>query len=90
MKIITLTFAYDLNKLLEIGRFWSKDVYINKDFIFEYSAASYATFIDKNPNLKLHLYTDDIQLMKEKLSLYEINLNNLPHLISFFDFLGLE
>lgn len=82
MKIITLTFAYDLNKLLEIGRFWSKDVYIDKDFIFEYSAASYATFVDKNPNLKLHLYTDDINLMKKKLSSYDINSNN----IIYYDF----
>jgi hypothetical protein len=46
----------EYNKLNEIGRFWAKDVYIDKDFIFEYSAASYATFLDKNPNLNLHLY----------------------------------
>lgn len=82
MKVITLTFAYDLNKLFEIGRFWAKDVYIDKDFIFEYSAASYATFIDKNPNLKLHLYTDDIELIYEKLFKYNINISN----IIFYDF----
>lgn len=82
MKVITLTFAYDMSKLFEIGRLWAKDVYINKDFIFEYSAASYATFLDKNPELSLHLYTDDVTLIKEKLNKYNININK----IIFYDF----
>lgn len=77
MKVITLTFAYDLKKLFEIGRFWAKDVYIDKEFIFEYSAASYATFLEKNPDLKLHLYTDDINLIKQKLNKYNVNLDNV-------------
>jgi hypothetical protein len=77
MKVITLTFAYDMSKLFEIGRFWAKDVYIDKDFIFEYSAASYATFLDKNTELKLHLYTDDVDLIKEKLNKYNVNLDNV-------------
>ena len=50
MKVITLTFAYDISKLFEIGRFWAKDVYIDKDFISDYSAASYATFLHTNPD----------------------------------------
>jgi hypothetical protein len=82
MKIITLTFAYDLAKLYEIGRFWAKDVYVNKDFIFEYSSASYATFLDKNPELTLHLYTDDIPLIKDKLSKYNVDTSN----VIFYDF----
>lgn len=77
MKIITLTFAYDISKLFEIGRFWAKDVYINKDFIFEYSAASYATFLEKNKDLSLNIYTDDIFLLKEKLNKYNVSLNNV-------------
>jgi hypothetical protein len=77
MKVITLSFAYDMIKLFEIGRFWAKDIYVNKEFISEYSAASYATFIDKNPSLMLHLYTDDVELMKEKISKYNINTNNI-------------
>jgi hypothetical protein len=77
MKVITLTFSYDINKLFEIGRFWAKDVYIDKDFISDYSAASYATFLHKNPDLQLHLYTDDIPLIKEKLNKYNVNLNNI-------------
>lgn len=84
MKIITLTFAYDMSKLFEIGRFWAKDVYIDKDFIFEYSAASYATFLDKNPELKLHLYTDDVMLIKEKLNKYDVNLDN----VIYYDYSG--
>lgn len=77
MKVIALNYSYDLKKLSDIGRVWAKDVYKNKDFIFEYSSASYATFIDKNPNLKLDLYTDDIEFMKNKMSKYNINQDNV-------------
>jgi hypothetical protein len=77
VKIITLTFAYDIPKLFEIGRFWAKDIYIDKDFIFDYSAASYATFLYKNEDLKLHLYTDDINLIKKKLYKYNVNIDNV-------------
>lgn len=73
MKVIALTYNYDLGKLSDIGRSWAKDVYGNKDYIFEYSAASYATFIAKNPSQKLHIYTDDIQLLRDKLIKYEID-----------------
>jgi hypothetical protein len=77
MKVIALTYDYDLSKLAEIGRKWAPEVYGNKDFIFEYSAASYATFLDKNPNKFLHLYTDDIPLIKEKLSKYVSGIERL-------------
>ena len=80
MKFIALTYNYDLTKLSDIGRKWSFDVYKNKEFIFDYSAASYATFIDKNPNSVLHLYTDDIVLMKEKMNQYKINQNNIIYI----------
>ena len=79
MKVITLTFAYDISKLFEIGRFWAKDVYIDKDFISDYSAASYATFLHTNPDLQLHLYTDDIDLIREKLNQYNVNLKNVVY-----------
>lgn len=77
MKVIALTYNYDLKKLSAIGRRWADSVYKNKDFIFEYSAACYATFVDKNPYHKLHLYTDDIDLLKGKLSQYRINLDSV-------------
>jgi len=73
MKFIALNYSYDLGKMSEIGRKWAYDVYKNNDFISEYSAASYATFLDKNPNHVLHLYTDNVQNMKEKLSKYNID-----------------
>lgn len=72
MKVIALTYDYDLSKLSDIGRTWASDVYGNKQFIFEYSAASYATFIDKNPNKILDIYTDDISYLKHKIHKYDI------------------
>lgn len=77
MKVIALVFDYDLNKLSSIGRRWAGSVYKNKDFIFEYSAASYATFIDKNPTLLLNVYTDDVVLLSEKIGKYCVDLDNL-------------
>jgi hypothetical protein len=77
MKIIALTYDYDLGKLADIGRKWANNVYKGKEFIFEYSAASYATFINKNPNKILNIYTDDIQLMQQKMNQYRINQNNI-------------
>lgn len=73
MKVIALTYDYDLGKLSDIGRTWAKDVYGGKDFIFEYSAASYATFIDKNPGKQLNIYTDDVSFLEEKLAKYNID-----------------
>ena len=77
MRVIALTYNYNLNKLSNIGRTWSHNVYKNKEFIFQYSAASYATFINKNPNLILNVYTDDIELLSDKLSIYNINMDNI-------------
>jgi hypothetical protein len=82
MKVIALTYNYDLNKLSEIGRTWAGSVYGGKDFIFEYSAASYATFLDKNPNLVLHLYTDDVKFIKEKMSKYNVEQDR----VIYYDF----
>lgn len=73
MKVIALTYDYDLTKLAEIGRKWAPHVYCNKDFIFEYSAASYATFLDKNPTRVINLYTDDTPLAKEKMAKYAVD-----------------
>ena len=81
MKVSALTYNYNLSKLIDLGRKWAPDVYGGKDFIFEYSAASYATFLDKNRDLKLHIYTDDVGLMKEKMKKYDVPLN-----IEYIDF----
>jgi hypothetical protein len=82
MKVIALTYNYDLGKLSDIGRKWAKNVYGGKEYIFDYSAASYATFIDKNPKSILHLYTDDIELIKGKINKYQVNQEN----IIYYDF----
>ena len=79
MKVIALTYDYDLTKLSEIGRTWAGDVYKNKEFIFDYSAASYATFIDKNPTKILDLYTDDTSLMREKMNQYNIDQSRINY-----------
>jgi hypothetical protein len=55
-------------------------VYKNNDFISEYSAASYATFIDKNPNQILHLYTDNVENMKLKMGKYNIDQNKIIYI----------
>lgn len=73
MKFIALNYNYDLNKMSQIGRKWAFDVYKNKEFISDYSSASYASFIDKNKKSILHLYTDDVDGMKEKMSRYNID-----------------
>jgi len=79
MRVIALTYNYDLGKLADIGRKWAGNVYRDKEFIFDYSAASYATFVDKNPDKMLHLYTDDVDLMMRKMNLYNINQNNVSY-----------
>ena len=81
MKVIALTYNYDLPKLIDIGRKWAPDVYGNKDFIFEYSAASYATFLDKHRDQTIHLYTDDVELLKTKMEQYDV-----PQNIIYVDF----
>ena len=43
MKIVSLVFNYDLEKQRDSGRLWGKQGYRNKDYIFEYSAASIST-----------------------------------------------
>ena len=67
MKVIALNYSYDLKKLSDIGRVWANDVYVDKNFISEYSSASYATFVDKNPNLVLNLYTDNFFLLTQSI-----------------------
>ena len=80
MKFIALNYNYNLDKMSEIGRKWAYDVYKDNEFIMDYSAASYATFIDKNKNCKLHLYTDDIGKMKNKMSIYDIDQSRIIYI----------
>jgi hypothetical protein len=77
MKTISLVFDYNFKKQEASGRVWAKSGYRSKDFIFEYSAASFATFVDKNPD-RIHIIdTDDREFLIKKLKKYIINLENL-------------
>ena len=78
MKAIALTFDYDLNKMISNGRFWAEKVYGSESLdIFKYSAASYATFIYKNPTIPLSIFTNNVTLIKECLNKYNIDLSNV-------------
>ena len=72
MKAISLVFDYDFNRQTESGRTWGKIGYKTKDFIFEYSAASFATFAYHNPGLHHEILTDDVGLLEKKLDQYDI------------------
>lgn len=61
----------------QTGRPWANIAYKNKDFIFEYSAASIATFLHHNPHLQYDIMTDDVNLLDEKISKYNIDKRNL-------------
>jgi hypothetical protein len=77
VKTISLVFDYDFNKQKESGRVWAEKGYKSKDFIFEYSAASFASFLYKNPN-RVHIVdTDDVDLLHSKIKKYNVNYDNL-------------
>jgi hypothetical protein len=80
MKFIALNYNYNLSKMADIGRKWAFDVYKNNDYICNYSAASYATFIHKNPTRILNLYTDNVDNMKAKMSQYNIDHDRIVYI----------
>ena len=77
MKIFSLIFDYNITKMQQTGRPWAETAYKNKDFIFTYSAASIATFLHHNPHLPYEILTDDVNLLDEKLSAYNVDKSNL-------------
>ncbi len=76
-KIFSLVFDYNITKMQQTGRPWANVAYKNKDFIFEYSAASIATFLHHNPHLEYEVMTDDVNLLSEKISHYKVKTKNL-------------
>jgi hypothetical protein len=76
-KIYSLVFDYQIAKMQASGRHWADEAYKNKDYIFAYSAASIATFLDKNPHLLYTVYTDDPDLLAQKIDAYAVSTNNL-------------
>jgi hypothetical protein len=77
MKGISLVFNYDFDKQASSGRTWGKTGYKSKDFIFEYSAASFATFANKMPGFNHEVLTDDIDLLQEKINKYSVDWSGL-------------
>jgi hypothetical protein len=79
MKAISLVFEYDFEKQINSGRTWGKIGYNTKDFIFEYSAASFATFSHHNNNNDFihEITTDDEDLLRKKLSKYDVSWNHV-------------
>jgi hypothetical protein len=77
MKIYSLVYDYDIDSMKKSGRIWSEKGYKNKDYIFEYTAASIASFCVFNSHLKYDIYTDDVGLLEQKISLYNANYKNV-------------
>ena len=81
MKAMSLVFDFDIDKVKATGRFWADKVYsrIPKD-IFGYSAASYATFVEQNPSIPLIIYTNDVEMIKERMEQYKVDLSTVSYM----------
>jgi len=77
LKIYSLVFDYDVVKMQQTGRPWADKAYKNKNFIFEYTAASVATFLHHNPHLSYEILTDDVDLLSQKIDTYAVSTRNL-------------
>jgi len=75
--IFSLVFDYNIKSLETSGRHWAKKAYVDKNFIFEYTAASVATFLHYNPNLEYQILTDDKDFLYSKMKKYSVSLENL-------------
>lgn len=71
-KFYSLVFDYSILTMEKSGRHWAATAYKNKDYIFSYSAASIATILHHNPDIDYLIMTDDVELLKLKLSEYQI------------------
>lgn len=81
MKVASLVFDFDIDKVKETGRFWADKVYSrNVSEIFSYSSASYATFLKHNSNIPLELYTNNVELLKENMERYDVDLSNVSYI----------
>lgn len=75
--VFSLIFDYNIKSLEQSGRHWAKNAYKNKEFIFEYSAASIATFLHHNPKIEYQILTDDKDLIFSKVKKYNVLTDNL-------------
>ena len=77
MKAISLVFEYDFDKQKSSGRLWGKTGYRSKEFIFEYSAASFSTFAHHNPGIDHEILTDDKDLLLKNILEYNVDWSGL-------------
>lgn len=77
MKFVSLVFDYDLDKMFSSGRIWGQNGYRNKSYIFQYSSASIATVLDKNPHVRYEVLTNDRELLLNEIAKYDVDTTNL-------------
>ena len=77
MKFISLVFDYDFDKQKKSGRIWAEKAYRSKNFIFEYTAASIATFCHHNPERQYIIDTDNVDLLSSKIDQYAVDTSNI-------------
>lgn len=77
MKVYSLIFDYNLDKMLTSGRIWGKQGYKNSNHIFEYSAASVATFLHHNSTIQYDVFTDNPELFTTHIEKYAVKTSNL-------------
>lgn len=63
--------------MITSGRIWGQQGYKNNNYIFEYSAASVATFLHHNPSIEYIIYTDNVSLFKEQIYNYDVKTSHL-------------
>ena len=81
MKVASLVFDFNIDKVKATGRFWADKVYSrNVSDIFAYSSASYATFLKHNSNIPLELYTNNVELLKSCMEMYDVDLSNVSYM----------
>lgn len=73
----SLVFDYNLKTVTDSGRHWAQDVYKDRDYIFSYTAASIATILHHNPKRLYRIYTDDPELILDKINRYNVSVDYL-------------
>ena len=73
MRIVSLVFSYDFDRMKSSGRVWSHTGYRGKDYIQTYSAASISTFLHHNPEKEYIVNTDDIEGLMTRIEKYDVS-----------------
>ena len=73
MRVVSLVFSYDLDRMKSSGRVWSHGGYRDKNYIQSYSAASIATFLHHNPEKEYIVNTDDVDGLFKHINQYDVS-----------------